>query len=216
MIMSKRLDKLVELIPECNSLADVGCDHGYVGIEVLRQNKADDVTFIDVSQLSLDKARRNCPEELTDKVGFVCQDGLGNINVDCAVIAGMGGLEIIDILDRAVFPPHMLVLQPNRNAVDVRRRLARDYRIQYDRMICDGGKFYNMIVAELCDEPMRLTELQEEFGITNLLAPTEDFRLYLRTEQTKLTQILKGCNDPKVSGRLSLVEQAIAITGGLQ
>ena len=34
-MLTKRLQKLVSVLPQCEVLADVGCDHGYVGIEAL-------------------------------------------------------------------------------------------------------------------------------------------------------------------------------------
>lgn len=214
--MSKRLDKLLALVGKCEVLADVGCDHGYVGIEALRTGKARRVLFVDVSGLSLDKARANCPQEFADRARFVCRDGLGDLKADCAVIAGMGGLEIISILDRAQFPPPYLVLQPNRNPREVRDRLCEGYDITYDGMTSDGKIFYNMIVAERSDKPSDLSLLEREFGKTNLYCPTEDFRLYLNKERAKLTKILSGCSDPKVSDRLALVERALSAVGGQQ
>ncbi len=213
--MSKRLDKLTALIPECELLADVGCDHGYVGIAALRYKRAQKVLFVDVSAQSLAKARANCPEELRERADFICRDGLGDISADCVVIAGMGGLEIISILRDAKYLPRTLVLQPNRNAPEVREYISAFYRICYDRIVADG-KFYNMIVAERADGGMELTELQRQFGSSDLLEPTDDFVLYLKCEKAKLIKILDGCNDAKVQCRLALVEQAIAAVGGIK
>ncbi len=214
--MSKRLDKLSALIPQCRVLADVGCDHGYVGIEALRTGKARQVVFVDVSPLSLDKARANCPHELIDSVRFVCRDGLGELNSDCAVIAGMGGLEIVSILTKAKFPPPCLILQPNRNAREVRNYLCGQYDVIYDGMIYDGGIFYNMIFAERSEKPQALSNLELEFGKTNLASPTRDFKLFLLKEQAKFSKILNDCSDPKIVEKLSLVEQALSVVGGQQ
>lgn len=211
--MSKRLDKLLSLIPDCNVLADVGCDHGYVGIQALADGKARQAVFVDVSRPSLDKAAANCPDELTDRASFVCQDGLGKLFCDVAVIAGMGGLEIISILTRAENPPHILILQPNRSACDVRKYLNARYEIVYDGKIFDG-KFYDMILAEQNSRPVPLTEMELQFGKTNLSRPTEDFRLFLARERAKLSKILQRCNDAKVQARLDLTNRAIAAIGG--
>lgn len=210
--MSKRLDRLAELVPNCRLLADVGCDHGYVGIRCLQSGKAEQVVFIDVSEPSLRKARLNCPDELYPRASFLRQDGLGEVAADCAVIAGMGGLEIISILQRAT-PPKQLVLQPNRNATEVRTFLSQRYAFVYDGMLCDG-KYYNMILAELCESPAELTKLQLAFGVTNLSAPNRDFRKYLAEERAKLTKILDNCDDARVRAKLALVQSAIAVVGG--
>lgn len=211
--MTKRMDKLLSLVPQCNVLADVGCDHGYIGIQALATGKAGRVIFADISAPSLNKARANLPQELTDRARFVCQDGLGELCCDVAVIAGMGGMEIVSILKNAKIPPHILVLQPNRNARYVREYIGSHYETIFDGKIHDG-KFYDMIVAEQCRRPTPLTEMELEFGKTNLTSPTEDFVLFLSTEQAKLSKILQGCSDANVQAKLALTKRAIAMIGG--
>ena len=104
-MLTKRLQQLVSALPHCNTLADVGCDHGYVGVEALARGIAKRVIFVDVSAPSLQKARQNCPTELLPCADFVCCDGLGSIVADTAIIAGMGGLETISILTNAKHLP---------------------------------------------------------------------------------------------------------------
>ena len=205
---SVRLTKLVSLIPPCELLADVGCDHGYVGIQALRLGKTKRVAFTDISRPSLDKARRNCPQEYNDVVSFYCQDGLGTIKVDCAIIAGMGGLEIVSILQAAQHLPDKLVLQPMRNQRDVRMYLTQSYEIVTDVKFFDG-KFYDVIVAERCDTPTALTESELEFGKSNIANPSADFIRYLQLELNKLNGILKGTDDAEVTARRNLVEYTL-------
>lgn len=203
---SVRLSKLVSLIPSCDLLADVGCDHGYVGIEALRLGKAQRVAFTDISRPSLNKARLNCPQEFNDVVTFHCQDGLGQIQADCVLIAGMGGLEIISILKQAQHLPSKLVLQPMRNQKDVRAYIAQSYNVITDVKFFDG-KYYDVIVAEQHDKPVKLTELELEFGKTNLAEPSQDFVNFLKLELSKLNKILEGTCDAEVVARRNLVEQ---------
>lgn len=207
-MQSIRLNKLASLIPQCDTLADVGCDHGYIGIEALRRGVAKQVVFVDISPASLLKARCNCPDEFGETVSFICKDGLTDTVVDTAVIAGMGGLEIISILQQTQTLPRYLVLQPMRNQRDVRKYLTRCYEILTDIKISDG-KFYDMIVARLSDTPTLLTDLEIEFGKTNFFDPGDDFVAFLQLEYNKLTQILSGCSDNDVANRLKLVMQAM-------
>lgn len=207
-MLTKRLNYIVEAIPECNILADVGCDHGYVGIEALKRGKASKVTFADISPACLQKARTNCPAALYAQASFVCQDGLGDIECDVAVICGMGGLEILSILNNAKRLPNAVVLQPMRNIVDARIYVSEHYELKLDTVVFDG-KFYGVIVGEKADKPARkLSELEKEFGVTNINEPSEDFVKYLLNEQTKLTAILANCNAVEVSNRLALVNRA--------
>ena len=203
-MLTKRLEKLVSVLPKCEALADVGCDHGYVGIEALARGIAQRVIFVDVSAKSLDKARQNCPDEYLPNAEFVCLDGLGDLQADCAIIAGMGGLEIISILTAAKCLPKKLVLQPMRNQRDVRSYLANHYEILTDEKFYDY-KFYDVIVATLCDKPTTLTEWELEFGKTNLQKPSQDFLDYLRAEITKLKNIPVFYDNAELQQRASLL-----------
>ena len=209
-MLTKRLSAIVSALPKCQVLADVGCDHGYVGLAALERNVVERVVFVDVSAPSLEKARQNCPESLTSRAEFVCQDGLGEVVADCAVIAGMGGLEIISVLEGARALPQNLVLQPMRNQRDVRTWLSERYEIVSDSMFFDG-KYYDLIVARRgCVRP--LTEEELTFGKTNVEQMPPDFVKYLKKEQTKYQQILQQCNDATVSAKLSQIQSILART----
>lgn len=209
--MSKRLQTIVSEIPRCNVLCDVGCDHGYVGIQALNSGAVKRVVFVDISSACLNKARLNCDKRLIRQAEFVCQDGLGNIECDCAVIAGMGGLEIISVLDGAKTLPQHLVLQPMRNVADVRKTLCKNYKIQKDFKFYDG-KFYDLIVAELCKNGDELSERELAWGRTNLENPSQDYIDFLKKEQQKLAKIRLTCGDADVIKRLESVEEALAAT----
>ena len=208
-MLTKRLEKLVSVLPSCDTLADVGCDHGYVGIEALARGIAQNVIFVDVSAPSLEKARQNCDVACLPRATFICRDGLGDIKADCALIAGMGGLEIISILSNAKFSPNQLVLQPMRNQRDVRVYLTQNYEIVTDVKFHDY-KFYDVIVAKRCDKPTKLTEMELEFGKTNLISPSQDFIDYLETELTKIKNIPIFQDDATLQAKATLLEQMLA------
>lgn len=197
-MLTKRLSEIISVLPKCRVLADVGCDHGYVGLAALQSNVCERVIFVDISAPSLQKARQNCPEGLKTRAEFVCQDGLGNIEVDCAVIAGMGGLEVISVLEGAQTLPLYVVLQPMRNQRDVRIWLTKGYKILSDQIFFDG-KFYDLIVAKQNADGCILTSEELTFGKTNLQNPSPDFVAFLEKEQKKYQQILQQCNDTEVS-----------------
>lgn len=203
-MLTKRLEKLISVLPSCSVLADVGCDHGYVGIEALKRGLTRRVVFVDISNECLAKARRNCPKGLIDRCEFVCQDGIGQIKADTAAICGMGGLEIISILDNAEALPDALVLQPMRNAREVREKLSAFYDITSDEKIYDG-KFYDVITAVKRGGGCKLTEAELEFGRSNVNNPSADFVAYLQHERNKLNAIAAQCSAREVSDRLDAV-----------
>ena len=195
-MLTVRLEKILSVVPKCNTLADVGCDHGYVGIEALDRGIVGQVVFCDISEPSLEKARQNCPEPLKTRARFVCRDGLGDISCDCAVIAGMGGLEILSILKGAERLPNMLVLQPMRNQADVRQWLSERYEIVSDEKFFDG-KYYDLIVAKL-GRGTALTSDEVKFGRTNIRRPNRDFQTFLQKEREKYKKIHETCKSREV------------------
>lgn len=213
-MLSYRLNRIIAAVPQCNSLADVGCDHGFVGIQALTRGIAKQVVFADVSAESLAKARQNIPQELMPCASFICQDGLGSLQCDCAVIAGMGGREIIFVLRNAEFLPQYLVLQPMKNQPDLRKYLAEEYHVATDEKFFDG-KYYDLILA-IKGKGEALTDLQLLFGKTNLQRPSEDFRRFLAEEENKYTQILQRCNSSDVANKLHYVRRASLIIQEVQ
>ena len=214
--MTLRLQKIVQAIPSVQTLCDVGCDHGYIGLGAWQSGKVQNVIFMDISAPSLAKAQSNCANAQMHNCQFVCQDGIQNEICDCAVIAGMGGLETISILRHTNNLPQHLVLQPMRNQVDVRKYLlANNYKITLDVKFLDG-KYYDLLVAERTSHPMQLTDLQLRFGLTNLANASQDFVKFLLEEKQKYTQILTQCKDEEVVDKLSNINLALEQIGGPQ
>ena len=54
--MTKRINKLVDSLVSCKVFADIGCDHGYVSKEMLKQGKCERVVISDISEKCLKKA----------------------------------------------------------------------------------------------------------------------------------------------------------------
>ena len=68
---------------------------------------------------------------------------------DCVLIAGMGGNEIMHILDEGLGKCDDYVLIAHRDAPKLRIFLAkRGFRLRADTVVKDGGKFYNVLAAE--------------------------------------------------------------------
>lgn len=207
--MTKRLQKILAALPHCQVLADVGCDHGYIGLGALQTGVAQKVVFVDISAPSLQKARNNCPQPLLPQASFVCQNGLGKVFADCAVIAGMGGMEIISVLDGAEHLPEHLVLQPMRNQLELRQRLPQDYQIVSDEMFFDG-KFYDLITAKKCKSNDILTQRQLLFGKDNLQNPSQDFVAYLQKLNKERQQILSNSSDVCLSQKYEEAARLLA------
>lgn len=129
---------------------------------------------------------------------FFCVNGLEGIETEVAVIAGMGGLEIIDIVNNADTLPEVLVLQPMKNAGEVRIALMDRYFIEKDFTVAEGRRFYT--VMELVRGKDRLSEREIMFGKTDLAEMGKDFRAFLNKEKLKCEEILSETkNAPEIA-----------------
>ena len=150
--LGKRLTAVVKEI-EGKSLADVGCDHGKVSIAAILGGKVERVIACDISSKSLQKAIDLAEKCQVKDIEFRAGDGLqviGDGEVSCAVIAGMGGNEIMNILSRIPLGIKRLVLSPHRNVVELRSFLSKkNIYIDKDYIVKDGRKFYDIIVAQI-------------------------------------------------------------------
>lgn len=153
--VSARLDCCAGLVPQGARAADIGADHGYLGISLLLNGRAE---FVHASELREQPLRRAMENALrfgvADRMRFSRADGLDAIDpneVDTIVCAGMGGDLIAQILDRCRWvrdPRYTLILQPQSSGNDLRRKLARmGFAIEQERLVRDGGFLYQAMAA---------------------------------------------------------------------
>ncbi len=189
--MTKRLERIFENIPPCKSFADIGCDHGFIAQKMIQSGKCSNVTISDISAPSLQKAEKLLKREIElGLVTPVCADGLAKIShqTEVVLIAGMGGEEIIKILNDSCFLPPVLVLQPMKNLDKVRIELQKmGYGIIKDFLFYDK-KYYNLLVCKFGEKCEPYSDLEIKLGRTNLQERSEDFLTYLKNE-------IKAIND---------------------
>ena len=186
-----RITEIVSNIKPCDRFIDVGCDHGYVAKRVVEKKLAKTVIVSDISPKCLQKAEELLFEEIDEGVVKpIVTDGLKGIRgIDQALIAGMGGEEIIKILSEAEELPDILVLQPMKNVDKVRKYLcSHGYRIEKDYVFFDK-KYYDLIVATVGKD--ELSSLEIKYGRTNLIERREAFLERLKIEKEKKRKIIQ-------------------------
>ena len=57
--LSNRLKTCCSMVSKGERVADVGCDHGYLGIHLLRENIASSIIAADINEGPLQSAQRN-------------------------------------------------------------------------------------------------------------------------------------------------------------
>lgn len=219
MQLSKRLQAVADLAESCACAADVGTDHGYIPIYLVQQGIAEKAIAMDINRGPLERAAANiCGYGLGDRITTRQSDGLHALQAgeaQCVIIAGMGGLLTIRILEegREVLTGiHALVLQPQSELEQVRTYLlSHGYRICKENMVKDDGKFYPMMQVR----PGESEAWQpEEYACGKYLIEQKNPALqeFLEKEERLCGEILaslKGRNGEHIDRRRAEVEEKL-------
>ena len=153
--ISKRLLCCAGLVEPCGCVADIGTDHGYLGIYLLQNRLVEHVIACDLRPLPLQKARENAALfSVSDKMEFRLSDGLERLapgEADTIVCAGMGGDLIVRILSLCPWirdERDALILQPQSAGQALRLWLAENgFAVSREELVQDGGFLYTVLRA---------------------------------------------------------------------
>lgn len=145
--LSNRLYACCSFIHPGDRVADIGCDHGYLGIYLLTHGIAAQVYAADINPQPLDSAARNCNKYgVADRMKLYLSDGAKNIprDFDTLVCAGMGADTIISILEGAKWlqnSQYRLILQCQSRRPELRRYLYENGFCILSETLAEDGKF---------------------------------------------------------------------------
>lgn len=156
MELSKRMEAVAAMVSKGNRIADIGTDHGYVPIALVKRGRIPNAIAMDVKVGPLTKAKNHIAESKLDKVIITrLSNGLENLKqgeVDTIIIAGMGGALICNILEEGRFvltSIKELVLQPQSEIYKVRWQLHKlGWKIVEEEMLIEESKYYTVIKAQ--------------------------------------------------------------------
>lgn len=148
--ISDRLLLCASMVHPGAVVADVGTDHGYLPIYLVKNGICPYVIAADLREKPLQTAKRNAALYGTEeKTEFILSDGLHNIkenSFDTLICAGMGGDCIAGILEAAPYlrdEKYTLILQPQSSGNDLRRYLGEQgFCIEEERLVKDGRFLY--------------------------------------------------------------------------
>ena len=176
--LSERLRMLAELVTPGNRVADVGCDHGFLSIYLVREKISPHVIASDVRKGPLAAARKHVAEQgLEQYIEVRLSDGLMAYEpgeAQTLVCAGMGGRLMQQILTQsrevtAAFGE--LILQPQSELRQFREFLREQkLKIVKERILCEEGKYYFAFLVKHGNEESRegypgtLGRLYDKYG----------------------------------------------------
>lgn len=197
MPLGLRLKLIASLVPDGARVCDVGTDHAYLPIELIKSGKASRVIATDIREKPLENARKNTQKSGVSGIDLRLCDGLSAVEkseTDTVIIAGMGGEVISGIISRTKWlkekPYPTLILQPTTSPEELRRFLIKNgFEITSDTAISENGKLYSVMTAVFT---VTDTNLPEYFYYVGKVNPkTEDGFLYIQKQYRRV----KSCAD---------------------
>ena len=194
--LQPRLQLLADMVPEGSRLADVGTDHGYIPVWLLKRGRIAAAIASDIGAEPLQHARQTAAEYEVPDIDFRLCPGLDAIapeEADTIVIAGMGGETIQMILEAAPWTAggeHLLLLQPMTKVEYLRKWLVDNgYRFTEERLVFDKSYLYPVFAVRGGTQPP-LTPAQQYGGI--LLDGDPLYADYLDERIGKLQRAVDG------------------------
>ena len=150
--LGARIQTMVDLYPVVDSIADIGCDHGYTAIALFEAGKAEKLFACDIGKEPLEMAKKNVRfRRLEDKITCRLGNGLEALEKgECKhlLLSGMGGMLIIQILERRIEEFETILLSPQSDYEKVRRFLYPYMELMEDCYVKEKNKFYRILLAK--------------------------------------------------------------------
>ena len=184
--LSSRLEAVCRFVNPGDRVADVGCDHGYLGIYLLKNSIASFVYASDIHEGPLNAAVFNAEKfGVRDKIKFYLSDGVRNIprDFDALVCAGMGGDTMISILEAAPWLKegnYRLILQCQSKRPELRKYLGENGWFIRNETVLKDGKFLYTIMEVVYMPGMELTAGGCHFPPALLNNPSKDLPQFYR------------------------------------
>ncbi len=200
--LSKRMQTVVGMVKE-KTVADIGCDHAFVSIYLMKTGMCSRVIAMDVKKGPIDIAKGNVSSYgMEDRISVRLSDGFSSLKegeAECAIIAGMGGNLMVNILKAGRVHTDSgikLVLQPQSDIECVRAYLTDiGYTIEEEDMLVEEGKYYTVMraipdISAKEEAPYNSYELA--FGPCLLKNRHRVLYQYLEKQLTKNDSIIEG------------------------
>ncbi|SFN10322.1 MULTISPECIES: tRNA (adenine(22)-N(1))-methyltransferase TrmK [unclassified Pseudomonas] len=181
--LSMRLERVAAHVPAGARLADIGSDHGYLPVALMRRGAITAAVAGEVAMTPFHAAERTVRDnELSARITVRLANGLAAIEpqdgITAISICGMGGETIRDILDSdkaRLSGRERLILQPNGGEQPLRQWLMDNgYGILCEEILRENRFYYEIIVAERIG-PVQYTAEQLYFGPLQMQARSPAF-----------------------------------------
>ena len=223
MALSKRLQTVVSLVTPGKTFADIGTDHAFVPIELVKSGRCPKGLACDVRPGPLSGAEEHIRQSgLSDRIGTRLGDGLQALlpgEADSLIITGMGGRLILGILAGdwpVVLAAKELIIGAQSDLPAVRKALRlAGFRTEDERMLTEDGKTYVLMKClpeDVTEIPPFTADIEGPYSHGDVYGPVllarrdpELFR-YLSAREKVLDGILSALPEGGASMRRAEVE----------
>lgn len=199
----RRIETLASLVDKDYSVLDIGTDHAYLPIYLVKNNITTKIVASDISPNALEGAKKNLIKHgLEDKIELIVSDGFKSINkdFDIAVISGMGTENIKKILDTKKLPK-TLIISTHKDHYDLRVFMNNlGYKIDKEIIIKEGKIYYDIIKYKSG------VEVLSEF---ELLVGKIDNLEYIKYLKEKYNKLYKLSNNKKHLEYVRIIEKKL-------
>lgn len=153
--LTPRLNMIAQQVTQGSKVADIGTDHGYLPIYLIKNEISDYVIASDVNEGPIKSAKMNVVKYKCKNIVTRLGSGLETITpgeVDTVIIAGMGGILITELLEAKPQTTQSIgefILQPMQAQGVLRRYLVdKEFKIEKDILVKEDHKIYEILVAK--------------------------------------------------------------------
>lgn len=202
MNLSKRLNEIINMIPEKGRIFDIGCDHGLLTVTMALQSRT--VIASDIHEKPLEKAKKLAKDhDVYEKINFYLEDGIPKMPTkkeDVFVLAGMGGYTIVDIMKDQ--KDGIFIIQANTDLEFLRRSLfQKGFVLTNEKAIFDK-KWYVIMKWERGHQ----TYQDIDFIFGPFCKNQKDYMLYVKQKYEK---ILKKSKREDIKQKLLLIQKVL-------
>jgi tRNA (adenine22-N1)-methyltransferase len=204
--LSQRLATILSMVGgDCAVLADIGTDHAQLLVAAVQLNMVVRAIACDIAPGPLSQAVTAIySAKMGDRITTRLGDGFDPLETgeaDVVVIAGIGGLNIVGILERGsakAKTAKRLIIQPQSDTMKLRKNLHRlGYFIADERLVREGERFY-VILMVTPSSGTPLTWTDKEYSLGKYLSNEPDWKDYLNAETARLENyITSGASGEK-------------------
>lgn len=219
-MLNKRLRAIADLLEPCESLFDIGSDHGFLPMYLLLEKKINKAVIGEISVGPLGQAKKNFEKYPELNCEYVLSDGLRSYDeiTDAVVIAGMGfeTIQHIVLQDLSKFRKvSQIIIQSNTKIDQLRRFLnSNNFSIIDEEIIKDRKYYYSILKVKYSIDKEILSEKEIQFGpiLIKKYSPVfEQYLLFCRRIENDILIAQKK----ESSVRIQLIDQLIGLNKNL-